>query len=122
MLYASVVLFCLATLVAAGCARNNLSRQKKEMFQQAVRKHPGDPYAYFNLGICHYNLKEYNPALKAFKKALALDPQNGEIIYSLGICYHQLGRFQEAMGQYRRLRFIDAKLADRLFKKLNGRP
>ncbi len=117
-----MVLLCVSILAGAGCARNNLSRQKKAIFQRAIRENPGDPYAYYNLGICHYNLKEYRQALGAFKKALALDPQNGEFIYSLGICYHQLGRFREAMDQYRQLRFIDAKLADRLFKKLNASP
>jgi len=44
---------------------------------------------YQMVGMCYYNLKEYNLAGKYYKKALKLDRTNPKILYRLGTLYYE---------------------------------
>lgn len=117
MCYLVVVLTLFSIL--GGCTSGGTAELKKEKFLQSVKNNPADAYAWVNLGISHFELKEYRRAVRAFKKALKIDPQNTDALYSLGLCYHYMGKYNKAIEQYRRLRLIDRDLGDKLFKVLN---
>lgn len=103
-----------------GCTSDGTGERQKEKFLQSVKNNPADVYGWINLGISHFQLKEYQRAVRAFKTALKIDPQNTDALYSLGLCYHHMGKHNKAIEQYRRLRLIDRDLSDKLFKVLNN--
>jgi len=115
-----VIVLLALSLILQGCAANKPVELKKEKFLQAVKDDPADARAWVNLGISHFQLKEYRRAVRAFNKALKIDPQNTDALYSLGLCYHRLGKYDKAIQQYRRLRLVDRDLGDKLFKVLNN--
>jgi len=66
-------------------------------FQKAVEKDPNYADAYFQIGYCYGQLKQYNDAIKAYKQAIRIKPDYAEAHYSLGVAYGSLGRWSEAI-------------------------
>lgn len=63
--------------------------------------HPDNEYAYYYLGCAHYELEQYDKALKCYVKALELKPEYVGAMLHAGHALRMLGRYQEAvrMGQ-----------------------
>lgn len=62
---------------------------------------PGNPLVPFYLGLAEAALGALEPAVEAFRKAVALDPRNSEARVALGRTLSQLGRPGEAREAYR---------------------
>ena len=58
--------------------------EKKEIYNTAIKLHPGDYRAYNNLGVLAYNAGDYSTADSYFKKALAVDGNALEAQLNLG--------------------------------------
>jgi len=70
-------------------------------FQKAVEKDPNYADAYFQIGYCYGQLKQYNDAIKAYKQAIRIKPDYAEAHYSLGVAYGSLGRWSEEIESYK---------------------
>ncbi|MDD8032084.1 MAG: tetratricopeptide repeat-containing serine protease family protein [Acidobacteriota bacterium] len=66
-------------------------------FQKAVEKDPNYADAYFQIGYCYGQLKQYNDAIKAYKQAIRIKPDYAEAHCGLGAAYGNLGRSSEAI-------------------------
>ena len=44
----------------------------------------------YNLGVCHFQLHEFQLAINYLKKAIEMNPEDGESYYYLGRCYFEL--------------------------------
>lgn len=44
-------------------------------FERKVKQEPNNASAYAGLGVCYYNLKDYDQAIAAYQRAIALDDQ-----------------------------------------------
>src|SRR5215831_13017253 len=53
--------------------------------------------AYFNIGVCHGNLKRWNEAAEAFRRAAAVDSSRSDVFLGLGIALIHDGRPHEAL-------------------------
>ncbi|SFJ86634.1 tetratricopeptide repeat protein [Thermoflavimicrobium dichotomicum] len=58
-----------------------------KQFSKAVSIVPDNGDTWFNLGACHYRLKEYHAAVPYFYHALAINEDDWESMYYLSSCY-----------------------------------
>ena len=70
------------------------------------------PAALSNLGVALYELKDYEGAARAQRKAIAAKPDFAEAHSNLGNALHALRRFDEAIAAYRRAIEINPNYAD----------
>ena len=59
-------------------------------FKKAVEILPAQSDAWFNMGVCHYRLSEYDEAIPCFYQALSVDPDDWESMYYLSHCYREI--------------------------------
>jgi Flp pilus assembly protein TadD len=98
-----------------------------DMIRKAVELRPNDGYIVDSLGWAHYQLGEYEEAVKHLERAVELKPQDPVINDHLGDAYWRAGRKLEASFQWQHARDsepddklkaeIDAKLANGLGDK-----
>lgn len=82
---------------------NELSREGKfadaaAAYQQSTQLNDQSPVAYYNLGIALKNLRQFDQALLAFQKTVALEPTHLDGWLSLGNIYNHLERWEDAIG------------------------
>ena len=65
-------------------------------YKQYLELVPKDPDARIDMGICYYNLKDYDTAIKEMKKALEYDPKHQIGYLDLGIVNLTAGNMQES--------------------------
>ncbi len=70
------------------------------------------PGALSNLGVALYELKDYEEAARAQRKAIAAKPDFAEAHSNLGNALHALRRFDEAIAAYRRAIELRPNFAD----------
>lgn len=68
-----------------------------KLYKRAVFAEPKFAEAWNNLGNAYGMKSEYNNALNAFEKALAIDPVYGKALYGKAITLRNMGRLEEAM-------------------------
>jgi tetratricopeptide (TPR) repeat protein len=64
-------------------------------------------FAWFNLGNCRVQTKEYNKAIVAYRRSIEQNPQFSRAWYVLGEVYFHLGAIGDAVPCYRRVLEID---------------
>lgn len=52
-----------------------LYREALELFEESARLYGLEPGTAYNMGLCHYNLREIEPAARCIQQALELDPE-----------------------------------------------
>jgi tetratricopeptide (TPR) repeat protein len=62
-----------------------------------TKAQPGQPLAWYSLGIAYGELGRHQEAVDAFKEALRLKPDYAEAWNNLGTAYSHQGRYQEAI-------------------------
>jgi serine/threonine protein kinase/Tfp pilus assembly protein PilF len=67
-----------------------------------LSRFPDDRTGWHNLGYNYMMNKQYDDALKAFKKALEIDPQHGSSIVNIATCYNAMGENQLAVDYYQK--------------------
>ncbi len=65
-------------------------------YKQYLELVPGDPDARIDMGICYYNLKDYDTAIKEMKNALEYDPKHQIGYLDLGIVNLTAGNVEES--------------------------
>lgn len=68
-------------------------------FQKAIRRFaksiatiPDNPDSWFNLAICHYQLKQYEEAIPIFFQTWSFNRDDWQSMYYLSKCYHHLNQ------------------------------
>lgn len=62
-----------------------------QLFEKEIISDSSNSSAYFNLGNCYFELKQYGKAIWAFEKVLKYKPSDDESIESIELCYSKLG-------------------------------
>ncbi|MFZ5517696.1 MAG: tetratricopeptide repeat protein [Candidatus Zhuqueibacterota bacterium] len=84
-----------------GVDEQNLNK-KVEHYLKAIQEKPNFIEAFYNLALVYINLKEYQKAEDAFKKAIMVNPSElktslkGTILKRLGSLYRNMGRYEES--------------------------
>jgi tetratricopeptide (TPR) repeat protein len=71
--------------------------------QYATNITPDNPLLYFQLGLLHYNDKNYKSAADSFTSALKLDNKYANAQYFLGLSYARLNNVADAIKQFESL-------------------
>ncbi|RQD76660.1 tetratricopeptide repeat protein [Desulfonatronospira sp. MSAO_Bac3] len=78
----------------------NEPRPALEQLQQVKEASPDNPRLYFNMGLAHTSMEDWDRAARDFEKALELKPDYGEAWNNLGQVRKAQGRTQEARQAY----------------------
>jgi len=70
------------------------------ILKEIARKYPKEKRAHYNLGIHHWNKKEFPEAVDEYSKALALDPNYGSALNGLGYTYADMGNYEKAIEYF----------------------
>lgn len=85
-----------------------------ERFREAIERYKiafeycqPDAFTYYNLGECHENLKEYEPARTYYRKAVKQMPEMAQAWYGIGITFEEEERWYEALHYIRKALELD---------------
>jgi len=92
---------------------HNKNYQKGSYYLNIVNNN-SDYEILFYLGLCAYQLEEYNKSIILYKKSLIINPNNQYAIYSLGQCYIYIGDKKNAKRQLKTLMNTDISLFELL--------
>ena len=99
-------------------AERKFKRALRE-YKKAARADKKFHHAYNGIGFCQRMLGDYEAALEAYDKALAIEPGFSPAIEYRGEAYLRLGRLDDAKAAYMELFSSQRKLADLLMRKMN---
>ncbi len=85
--------------------------EARAKFQEATQRDPSLPEAWNNLGYARRNLGDYEAALAAYARALALRPDYPEALEYRGEAYLRMNRIEDAKQAYMDLFVTDRAVA-----------
>ena len=87
-----------------GVALLNLTRIEpaKALLEAAVKKNPGDPHAWFSLGLLYKNSDNPQGSVDAFRHVTEIDPNDADSWYFLGAASAQLKQYPQAIDAFQR--------------------
>ena len=77
-------------------------REAATLFRQVSQKAPKQYYVWANLGRACVKTKQYDQAIEAYEKAIALKPENPSLYASLGGTYATMGDTEKAVETFER--------------------
>ncbi len=81
-------------------------------------KEPSDrAIAFLNKGIALYDLKQYDEAINAYNKAIAIDPEYANNFYNKGLALYKSGRYDEAITTLNKAIAINSNEFDNFYSK-----
>jgi Flp pilus assembly protein TadD len=92
------------------------SKGEIEAMRSLVALKPGEADGWDRLGKSLYLAKQYDEAVKAFRKALEIKPESAETLANLGVTLKTKGEMTEYEKTVQTLSFVDAKLAKSLME------
>jgi arylsulfatase A-like enzyme/Tfp pilus assembly protein PilF len=81
-------------------------------FQKVVEIQPNFGFAHRDLGMLHFQQKDFAEATKQLREAARLGVSEPELWNFLGICYSRTSHLSEAIRSYRRALQLDPKFAE----------
>ena len=97
-----------------GTSYYNIEDYKNAHYYLSLINNNSDYEILFYLGLCNYNLGEYNKSIRLYKKSLIINPKNKYAIYALGQTYISLGNKKDAKRQLKTLMNLDQEIFDLL--------
>jgi adenylate cyclase len=113
---------CADAYLTLGRALNMACRDEEaiEYVEKAIRLNPFPPtHYYMHLGFANLHLRNYDPAVSAFKKALSLSPKNQPARGALIVTYVEMGKMDEARSETEELLRIDPRWTSKGFEKMS---
>ena len=92
------------------------SKGEIEAMRRLVALKPEEADGWDRLGKSLYLAKQYDEAVKAFRKALEINPKSGEMLANLGVTLKTKGEMTEYEKTVQTLSLVDAKLAKSLME------
>jgi tetratricopeptide (TPR) repeat protein len=85
-----------------GIALLNLTRidPAKALLETVVKKNPGDPHAWFSLGLLYKNSDNPQGSVDAFRRVTEIDPNDADTWYFLGAALAQLKQYPQAIDAF----------------------
>lgn len=90
----------LASIEKAVDAIGRHLRRAIELYERAIVLDRTDYDSHLNLGVCHFQLGQYDRAAEACQQAIDLNEAMPDAYTNLGVVYHQLGRNYDAIAMY----------------------
>lgn len=81
-------------------------------FEEATRREPNEPDAWFRLGLCWEKIGQTDKARENYLKAISLRPAFGVALNNLGAIYNGQGKYDDALAALRKAVQADDKLVE----------
>jgi tetratricopeptide (TPR) repeat protein len=96
---AVVIALAAAAVIFAGLAytRNIVWKSEESLWEDVIRKSPMKARGYNGLGLAYFNRGNYNKAIEAYGKAIALYPSYGVAFNNIGNSYYRAGLYDRAI-------------------------
>ncbi len=107
----ALVTTLVATLGALTVRRNHDYRTEIALWQDAVRKLPGNARAHQNLGALLLDAGDADGAAAEFQTALGRDPDSANVRYNLGTALVAQGQLEDAAARFAEALHLDQTLA-----------
>lgn len=95
---------CLAA--QCGLARAYLIEGKPaqaiEAYNDCLKSHPKDAMVWYELGLAHGRLRQWQPAVEALGRAVELDADNRRFANMLGYALAEIGAYDDSLACFRR--------------------
>lgn len=78
------------------------ARQAILVLKKAIRQHPEDAEAHYNLGMAYLHLGRNLEALEVLQKTVSLDPRSAVAHLGRGVAFSRLGKGLQAVEAFRR--------------------
>ena len=85
--------------------------------EKITAQSPDDVSAWVELGNLYFDSSNYQKAIEAYNKSLALNPNNANVITDLGVMYRRSGQPDEAVKTFDRAIKVDPKHETSRFNK-----
>lgn len=102
----------IVTLSAVTYARNSVWKDGATLWEDVIKKAPGNARAHNNLGFIYYGKGMLDRAMEQFTTALRLRPEYPDARVNLGIAYNAKGMSDQAIEQYMRVLSVNPNDAD----------
>jgi tetratricopeptide (TPR) repeat protein len=83
--------------------------QRIEMNLKLVARDPKLAGVWVGLGNDYFDTRQFQKAIDAYGKALALNPNNPDVLTDQGVMYRETGRFDEAIANFEKASRLDPK-------------
>lgn len=85
--------------------------QAVELLKNAIELKPSFAEAFYELGWCYNELKQFNLSIPALTKALAFSSNDYRVIYELGLARYQTGLIDEAFNDFSKTILLNPSFA-----------
>jgi len=85
--------------------------------EKMTKENPDDAAAWTSLGNLYFDTGNYQKAIAAYTKSLALKPNDANVVTDLGIMYRRSGQPNKAIEEFDKAAKIDPKHETALFNK-----
>ncbi len=82
-----------------------------------VQQTPNDPALWGHLGDLYYDTRQYQKAVDAYTKSLAIKPGNLSYMTDMGTMYRALDQFENSLAQYDQVLAINPKHVNARFNR-----
>ncbi len=94
----------------AGPQTVNAEAQKQiSILESIVKQDPKNLKALLELGNLYFDNDQFDPAIRAYSRALEIDPKNADVRTDMGIMFRKKGDFDRAVAEFRRAAADDPK-------------
>jgi tetratricopeptide (TPR) repeat protein len=76
--------------------------QQIEHLRSLAKMNPGKADGWIALGNALMDTQQFNEAIDAYQKALALDPKNVDVRVDMGTCMRGIGKYEAAIAEFRK--------------------
>ena len=97
------------------------AQQTEALLEKAISIDPKLDEAYLQLGVLHFARGDFQPAIRAYKQALAINPHFAEAHYRLGLAYQRINektKAQEEFHTYKQVQETEAAEIERQRREL----
>ena len=77
------------------------------IFKRIIELDPENYKAYYNLGIAHFNLNQFDEALNSYENAISIKPDYKHGYYNIGLLYEATESLEDAIRAYEKALEID---------------
>jgi tetratricopeptide (TPR) repeat protein len=88
-------------------------RDAKKSCERSIKTNPNFADPYNNLGVALYGEAKFGPAIKEYRKAIALDDQSASFYSNLGAAYFARKDFEPALVAYQHALELDPEVFER---------
>src|SRR3989338_7611239 len=99
-IYRNICVILLAFLWVDVCPLQAKTKSPESMIvsaDRALQKDPNDAKAYYNRGTAHYNLGDYEAAVKDLAKSISLEPNAPDVYFNRGLSLRRQRKIREAI-------------------------